>query len=138
MYMINATALYAGLFGLAYSVLSWRVSSMRMTKKIPIFDGGDLEMGRTIRVHANFIEYVPIFLIMLMSYEMLGGSHTMAYLYGLVFLVGRILHSYGLGFAEKYSKDFKKVSNQHFRAVGAVFTYLILLLLSLTLLWKSI
>lgn len=138
MHMINATALYAGLFGLAYAVLSWRVSSMRMSKKIPIFDGGDLEMGRTIRVHANFIEYVPIFLIMLLLYEVLGGSHTMAHLYGLVFLVGRILHSYGLGFAEKYSKDLKKVTNQQFRAVGAVLTYLILVLLSLSLLWKSI
>lgn len=137
MYMISASALYASIFGLAFAVLSWRVSSMRMAKKIPIFDGGDLEMGRAIRVHGNFIEYVPIFLVMLMLYELMGGSHTMAYLYGFIFLLARVLHAYGLGYAEKYSKDFKKVSNQHFRAVGAVLTYLLLVVLSFSLFWKS-
>jgi uncharacterized membrane protein YecN with MAPEG domain len=51
----------------------WGNTSVRRKAKIFIGDGGDDEMLRAMRMHANFSEYAPIILILLAFVDLLGG-----------------------------------------------------------------
>ena len=50
------------------------------------------EMLRAMRVHANFVEYVPITLLLIFMLEMQGGSAFVTNLLCLVLLAGRVVH----------------------------------------------
>ncbi|HXW70069.1 MAG TPA: MAPEG family protein [Methylocella sp.] len=54
------TALYASLLTPFFIALALRVISMRASAKVAFGDGGDRELLRRTRVHANFAEYVPL------------------------------------------------------------------------------
>ena len=56
---MKITALHAGLLALLVLVLSFRTILYRRAHKVEIGDGGDKELLRRSRVHANFAEYVP-------------------------------------------------------------------------------
>jgi uncharacterized protein len=56
---------YAGIFALMYFFLTMRVARRRGQMRIPLGSGGDAELERRIRAHGNFIEYVPLALILL-------------------------------------------------------------------------
>ena len=52
--------LIASLHVLLYLVLTVRVVLHRNVHKIGIGTGGDEVLSRKVRVHANFVEYVPL------------------------------------------------------------------------------
>ncbi|WP_448662785.1 MAPEG family protein [Sphingomonas sp. CJ20] len=76
--------------------LGWRVSSIRLAKKISIGDGGDPRMLARMRAHANFAEYAPIILILIALIELATGSTLWLWSAGALFLVGRIAHGIGM------------------------------------------
>ena len=94
--MPEVTALYAGILGLMAMALSSMVGTRRGKTGISIGDGGDAEMLLAVRRHANFIEYVPLILILVGLLEVNGISATAvhAMLGALVFF--RIAHAQGL------------------------------------------
>jgi uncharacterized membrane protein YecN with MAPEG domain len=47
-------------------------------------------------VHGNFTEYTPTFLILLLLAELGGATFWFLHLMGASFLLGRVLHAYGL------------------------------------------
>jgi uncharacterized membrane protein YecN with MAPEG domain len=49
-----------------------------------------------MRVQANFVEYVPLALLLLALLEMGGLAKTWVWVFGSVLLVGRVLHAIGL------------------------------------------
>ena len=55
----------AGLLGLLAVSLTVSVGRLRMQKKIYLGDGGDPEMLAAIRAHGNFMEYVPLCLVLI-------------------------------------------------------------------------
>lgn len=121
------TGLYAGVLGIIYLYLCARVIKMRFKHKANIGDNGVEEMHRAIRVQANFIEYVPMTLIMMVIAEiMLPYTFTPYYLHalGVVLVCARLGHAYGLS---------KSAGTSRGRFMGTVATYLVLLTLSLTL-----
>ena len=61
---------YAAIFALIYIGLTIRVIMLRNTKHVSLGNGGDPVLERAIRIHANFIEYVPLALILLTTMEM--------------------------------------------------------------------
>ena len=63
------TLLYAGLLTLMGLYLAYRTATKRGSTNILIGQGEDLEMLKTIRVHGNFTEYTPFFLILLGALE---------------------------------------------------------------------
>ena len=73
---IHFAPLYAGLLGLIYVPLGIRIALMRKKFRVGIGDGGNPDLARAIRVHGNFMEYVPL---------------------ALVLLGARLLHIFGLG-----------------------------------------
>ena len=125
---MSITALYAGLLGLWFLVLSFRVVQKRQTG-IPLGDGGDKLMLRRIRGHANFAEYVPLCLILIGISEYLGLAAWAVHTLGAALLVGRLLHGYSFGFTELF---------QFGRFHGTVLTYLVLLSASLSSIWLSL
>ena len=54
------------------------------------------ELLRRIRGHANFIESVPIALIILIMMEVLGASDTWLHAVGATLVAGRVLHYLGM------------------------------------------
>jgi uncharacterized protein len=93
---MTVTPLYAALLGLMYIMLSVRTVHLRRTLKIAIGDRGSPEMLRAMRVHANFAEYVPLTLLLIMMLEMRGGSFYMIHLLCLVLIAGRVIHAIGV------------------------------------------
>ena len=64
------TPLYAGLLGLMLLVLSALVSRQRLRHKVSIGDGDVPSVRAAMRVQANFVEYVPLALILLVLLEL--------------------------------------------------------------------
>ena len=89
---LSITALYAGILALMMVALAIRVVVNRARSKINIFDGGDPALGRAIRLHGNFIEYVPHALILMALIELNGTAAWAMHTLGIALVVGRLLH----------------------------------------------
>jgi hypothetical protein len=90
------TSAYAALFAVFFVLLSVRVIGQRRSARISLGDGGDGELLRRTRAHANFAEYVPLTLILMMLAELQGQPVWCIHLTGVVLLVGRAAHALGL------------------------------------------
>ena len=124
--MSQPVLLYAALCGLMFLFLSARVVQGRTAFKVGIGDGGNEEMRRRIRVHANFAEFVPLVLILLYAVQQAGFSLWIVHALGVVLVVARVFHAAGLGRTSGVSRG---------RFVGASATFTLLLVASvLTLL----
>jgi uncharacterized membrane protein YecN with MAPEG domain len=112
-----ASPLYIGLAALLLIVLSVRVMQLRDRHQVGIGDGGHPDLARAIRVQANFVEYVPLALLLLLCVDLVGDAKWIVHALGILLLLGRVLHAYGLGRSETRSFG---------RAVGMVLTLLVL------------
>jgi hypothetical protein len=110
--------LYAAISALLLVWLSARVIKGRVVFKVDIGDGGNEEMQRRIRVQANFIEYVPLALILIYFVQQAGYSIWIVHALGITLIVARVLHAMGLGSSSGVSKG---------RFLGASATFLLLL-----------
>ena len=90
------TSLYAALLGLLLILLSDLVSRTRRKQRVSIGHGDDPLLERTMRAHGNFVEYVPFGLILLLLLEMSAAPNWALHVFGLMLLVGRALHAYGM------------------------------------------
>lgn len=90
------TGLYAGILGLFVIPLSIHVIVNRYRAKIGILDGGDPQLGKAIRIHGNFMEHVPIALILMALAEANGAEPEMMHSSGLVLVGARLFHMWGL------------------------------------------
>jgi len=115
---------YAGIFALIYIFLSIRVIALRYEKRVSLGSGGDPALERAIRTHANFIEYVPLALILLIAMEMQHSSRYLLHLLCLLLLIGRICHFLGL------SRD--NTANP-LRGAGVTLTVLVLVVAAIIL-----
>jgi uncharacterized membrane protein YecN with MAPEG domain len=92
-----ATLITSGMLGLLLLFLGGYVVAGRVKFKIDIGDGGNDIMRRRIRAQANFAEYVPVALILLMLME-LGpiGPAWLPGALGATLVVARLWHAQGL------------------------------------------
>lgn len=90
------TAFYAGLCGLLLIVLSGRVVRLRWKYKVGIGSGGQEELARAIRAQANFVEYVPLTLLLLALAESQLAPGWLLHGAGAALFIGRVLHGWGL------------------------------------------
>ncbi len=90
------TAFYGSLLAIVFILLSARTIGARRSGRVEIGDGGDKELLRRMRVHANFAEYVPIALILMALAEGLRLGPPWLHVIGALLLAGRIIHAYGL------------------------------------------
>jgi uncharacterized membrane protein YecN with MAPEG domain len=98
------TPFYAALLGLIFFALSVRAVRLRRRLRIVIGDGGNAEMQRAMRVHANFAEYVPLSLLLIAMFESLGGARWLVHALCIALLAGRLVHASGVS---KVREDFR-------------------------------
>src|SRR2546425_13323212 len=78
-----------------YFVMSVRVARARSTFKIEApATSGHPEFERTFRVHANTLEWLPLFLVSLWLFAIYWNDRVAAAI-GVVWIVGRILYMTG-------------------------------------------
>lgn len=102
MYPISLTM--AGLAALINIWLGIRIGEVRRAEKISIGDGGNEKLIARMRAQANFIENVPLVLILVVLIEMaVGGTidgvaHSPVWLWIVagLFMVGRVAHALGM------------------------------------------
>ena len=92
------TLLFASIFTLFALLLSARAGSYRGKAGVSILYGEpqNHELVERVRVHQNFLEYVPMLLIMMALIEANGGSATFLYSIGALLFVSRLAHAVGL------------------------------------------
>lgn len=100
---MKITLLYGGLLALWFLVLSIRVILGRVGPGKPsLGDGGDTDMQRRIRGHANFAEYVPLILVLIGFLELGGLPAWCLHALGAALLIGRLLHGYAFAFTKSF------------------------------------
>ena len=117
------TALYAGLLALLLLLLSARIVLLRRRLRVGIGDGGQPELARAVRVHANFTEHVPLALLLLLLLEQWCGAIWL-HGYGIALLASRLLHAWGLG---------QSAGSSFGRVYGTLVTWILLLVGALAL-----
>ncbi|MFK7978117.1 MAG: MAPEG family protein [Halioglobus sp.] len=94
--LLSVTPLYAALLGLLFIPFTMRVGFYRLSSKIFVGDGGDDEMVRRMRSQANFIETVPLALILIVVMELMGAGSYWLHGLGALLVVARLLHYLGM------------------------------------------
>jgi hypothetical protein len=119
--ILPITALYGSLCGLLIIVLAVQVVRLRRKYKVGIGTGNEHDLKRSIRVHANAIEYIPIALLLLALFEANHGNQYLSHSMGFLLVLGRVLHAQGLGSSPGTSFG---------RFWGTLFTWLVIIVLS--------
>jgi uncharacterized protein len=89
---IPVTTFIAGVLAVVQVPLTVLVSYMRGRTGIQFLDGGNETLLRRIRAHANFIETVPITLLVMACAELSGASSAVLWRGGICLLIGRAVH----------------------------------------------
>lgn len=126
---VSITALYAGILALIFVALAINVTRHRVKLRVALGDGGNPEMLRMIRLHANAAEYIPLALVLMALYELNGGWHAALHTIGVVLIVARVLQSWNMWTTENAGFG---------RRAGQSLTWLSILALALLNLWRVI
>lgn len=94
--MPTISLLFASLHALLLMALAVPIVLHRRRARIGLGDGGDALLARRMRVQANFIEYVPLALVLLALLELGGLARAWIWVFGSVLLLARVLHAVGL------------------------------------------
>lgn len=94
--IIPVTAVFAAVLGLLLLVLSLLVVRFRVKYRKGMGVTDDPAFEAAVRAHANLVEYAPMGLIMLAIAELNGVASSWIYWVGMGFVIGRILHAWGM------------------------------------------
>jgi hypothetical protein len=92
------TLFYAAILTIFALVLSFGAGSFRGNTGLSVLFGEppNMELAEKVRRHQNFLEYVPMLLIVMGAIELNGGSTTFLHVVGALLIVVRIAHAVGL------------------------------------------
>lgn len=92
------TALYTGLLAIFALYLSFQAGTFRGKAGVSILFGDpvNVELAERVRRHQNFLEYVPMILILMALIEINGRSGLFLHIVGVLLIVARIAHAIGL------------------------------------------
>jgi uncharacterized membrane protein YecN with MAPEG domain len=121
--------LYAALLGLLLIALSVNVVLARRRYRVGLGVGSDEGMHQAVRVQANFAEYVPLAVVLLVLSELSGLPIGAVHAAGIVLVTSRLLHAWGLS---------RSPGRTFGRFYGTAGTWLVMIGLSLWLLFAAI
>ncbi len=128
-YVIISAICILALTGL-FLWLSIQVTQFRAKYKVLVGDGGNKDMAIAIRLHANFIEYVPFTMVLLLLAAIAGTPRIILLIIILVFTVSRFMHAFMFGDSDKLGQG---------RLIGMVGTWASVGVLGLcVLIWNLI
>jgi len=92
------TALYAGILMIFALALSFKAGGFRGKTGVSVLFGEpvNMDLAERVRVHQNFLEYVPMAIILMGIIELNGGNATFLHVFGVVLIISRIAHAIGL------------------------------------------
>ena len=93
--MLTVTPLYGGILALLFIYLSLATVKQRFKQKVSIGTGDNKDMVKAMRAHANFAEYTPIGLLLMVMAELQGAPIWAMHFLGVLLLAGRFMHAYG-------------------------------------------
>lgn len=94
-----------------------RIVRLRRSRKIGLGSGGDPELRQAVRAYGNFVEIVPLALIIMFLLETSGASLWAIHGFGAVLVVSRIAHLQGL---------WQSAGSSYGRMIGAAATLVLL------------
>ena len=89
---ISISLALAAVFGLLHVIFTLRVGNYRFKSRISLGDGGDPEMRNRVRAHGNFIENVPIAVLLILLNDLDGAQDNTLILMGSILLISRLTH----------------------------------------------
>lgn len=113
-----------------YLYLSFRVVTIRARKHISLGHNNDPLLRRAVRAHANFAEYVPLAVLMILVISQITAPiilekiHPMSLMTHLLFfslILGRFCHAYGILFQEAQKKP-----SFFMRQLGSILTFAVI------------
>ena len=131
MHLPSITAIYLAVLALLYAALAIQVARLRQRDRASFGDNGSLELRSAIRVHGNFVEYVPIIALMVAMLEMSGLPATRVHVLMGALLVSRLLHPLGM-YAASNTLQFRIG-----RVGGITITFVLLISCAVTILWRA-
>lgn len=122
---VAITLFYASVLAILFLALSVRVVLLRRRFRVGVGTGDQQLLELAVRTHANFSEYVPLALVMLLTLELWTGAPVLLlHLLGSMLVVGRVLHGLvGLN---------RSAGTSPGRFLGTLLTWLMLLLSALS------
>ena len=108
------TPLYAAALALLFIALSVRTLRLRRTLGVGLGDQGEPRILRAMRVHANFAEYVPLTLVLILMLELQSASAGPVHFLSACLVTGRISHAFGVS---------REPEDYRFRVFGMVMTF---------------
>ncbi len=120
----SITLFYASLLGLVLLALSFQVVALRRRHSVGVGTGQNQALELAVRAHANFCEYVPLALVLLLVLEATAAlAGIVLHVLGLTLVVGRLLHGFfGLNRTAGTSRG---------RFIGTLLTWLMIAVASL-------
>jgi uncharacterized membrane protein YecN with MAPEG domain len=94
--LLSITPIYIALLGILFVPFTMRVGLYRVKNEIIIGDGKDEELIRRIRGQGNFVETVPLAVVLLLLMEILGAGDTWLHALCALLVGGRFLHYLGI------------------------------------------
>lgn len=94
--MLSITPLYAGLLALVFVALSVAVVRQRFALDKAGNGADETALNKSMRVQANFVEYVPLAVILMICAELQGAPALAIHAMGATLLIGRICHGIGM------------------------------------------
>ena len=132
MHQPSITAIYLAILALLYAALAIQVARLRQSNRASFGDNGSQELRSAIRVHANFVEYVPIITLMVAMLEMSGLPAMRVHLLMGALLVSRLLHPLGM-YAAPNTPQFRIG-----RVGGITITFVLLIASAVMILWRGL
>lgn len=122
------TSLYAALYTIVFLVLATHVTMRRTETGVSILHGDDMKLALRIRRHGNFVEHIPLVLLLMAFAETRGFPGLWLHVIGLVVLASRLAHAAGLSITN---------SKAALRIIGGTGTHLSMLVLVVFLIWSQ-
>ena len=109
--------------------LSLRVIRYRRAERIPLGSGANTTLERAIRAHANFAEFVPFAVLLLLLAEWGGAWPALLHGLGALLVAARLSHGFGI---VQEPEDFR------LRVFGMMGTFSVMALAALAAFWGAL
>ena len=109
--------------------LSLRVIRYRRAERIPLGSGGNAALERAVRAHANFAEFVPFAVLLLLLAEWGGAWPWLLHALGALLVAARLSH--GIGIVQE-PEDFR------LRVFGMMGTFGVIAFVALAAFWGAL
>lgn len=88
--------LFVAINVLIVTLLAFNVSRVRLREQVSLGDGGNPALRKAIRAHANGVEHVAMFGLVVLALELTAGPAGLTGTLVAVFILGRLLHPVGM------------------------------------------